>query len=68
MALNACHCMFARRYYPAPRLFQLVPSSGPVGGGTVIQVIGYDFADAGALACRFGGAEVRPVSSKRTET
>ncbi|CAM9116223.1 unnamed protein product [Choristocarpus tenellus] len=43
------------RYIPTPLVTGITPKSGPLSGGTLITVTGFDFIDAGeGITCRFG--------------
>src|SRR5687768_7856106 len=43
----------------SPSIMQVIPSSGPIGGGTVVTILGSGF-DQGATVV-FGGAACTPV-------
>jgi len=42
-------------YYPSPvRVVEVVPSLGPITGGTVVTVKGLNLTETGEILCRFG--------------
>jgi len=59
------------RYHASAAVSSLAPGSGPVSGGTVITVHGFNFVDSDALYCRFGGdgagVTARWISSSKVE-
>ena len=53
------------RFVPEPFVASLSPISGPIEGGSIVNVRGYNFVDSSLLACVFGSkyAPARWVSS-----
>lgn len=49
------------RYAAAPRVFSIVPSHGPLQGGTEVVLRGVNFANSSALHCRFSAADTSAV-------
>ena len=45
-------------YYKPPFLFDAQPRQGPLGGGTVVTVVGSNFNNTGNITCRFGHSVV----------
>ena len=53
-------------YYSPESVVSILPTSGPVAGGSVVTVTGTNFTASGTLVCRFGSTRVTATWSSAT--
>lgn len=55
-------------FHSKPRVVDIMPSRGSIGGGTIVSVTGDGFEDVPTLGCRFGSSDEQVLSGKFVTT